>query len=290
MRDTAQEITDLVVAQLEQGVAPWRRPWSVNGLEPTSLQTGKTYRGINALLLSMFLNAGGYDRNLWVTYRQAEALGGNVRKGERGYPVVFWKKVQGDDVEGEKVGKSFMIMKSFTVFNVAQCESLTLPEKYATPAFTWEGNDESVQAILAGYTDAPKLKHKAQAQAFYVPGTDTVTMPPREAFPTVEDYAETLFHEMTHSTGHKSRLDRFTDTDEPAVFGSESYAREELVAELGAMMLLSRAGLQADVTNNAAYIGGWLKRLQDDKRLIIQAAQRADKAVAWITKSAEGEA
>lgn len=281
MKDTAQLITDTVIAELEKGRIPWRRSWSVNGLVPTSLQSGKAYRGINALMLTIYASVYGYERNLWVTYKQAQALGGNVRKGEHAVEVVLWKKVSGKtDEEGK--ARDFMLMKSFPVFNIAQCDGLTIPEKFSVPSFTWSEND-AVQAIVNGYKNPPVIEHKAQGRAYYTPATDRLTMPPKSAFPTAAEYAETLFHELVHSTGHDSRLKRFSENEQPAMFGSEPYAREELVAELGAMMLLTAAGLEPDTTNSAAYIGGWLTKLADDKNLIVQAAQRASKAVEYIT-------
>lgn len=288
-KDLAQAITDTVIAELEQGRVPWRRPWSVNGLVPTSLQTGKAYRGVNALLLTLYAAAYGYDRNLWITYRQAQAMGGNVRKGEKAVDVIFWKKVDGkkDEATGEKT-RGFMIMKSFAVFNVAQCDGLVIPEKFEAPKHNWQGSD-AVERIVNGYPNAPKIIHAAQGRAYYEPAADTVTLPPRESFPTPADYAETLFHELTHSTGHADRLNRFNDTEQPAVFGNEPYAREELVAELGAMMLLTMAGIEPDTKNSASYIGGWLTKLGNDKNLIVQAAQRASKAVEWITDPTEDE-
>lgn len=285
----AEEITNLILAELEKGVIPWRKPWTISGLAPTSLQTGKPYRGINALLLSLEAHAKGYDSHLWITYKQAQAMGGNIAKGSKGTRVVFWKKLEGklspEQLEGAKEGEltlpknsGVMMMKSFTVFHFSQTEGLELPAKYAPKPRLWD-DSEAIGKLWEGYANAPELVHAAQGQAFYTPSADRITLPPKEAFPTLRDYAETLFHEATHSTGHASRLDRFSKGEEkPAPFGSDRYAREELIAEIGACMLMSHAGIEPDQANAAAYCGSWLKVLGDDKRLIITAAQRAAKA------------
>lgn len=285
-KELAESVTALVIKQLEEGTIPWRKPWNTNGLVPTSLQSGKPYRGINHLILQMMMQMHGYERNLWVTYKQAQALGGNVSKGEKGTEVILWKPLEVKDKNDPDAKKKVLMMKSFHVWNVAQCENLTIPEKYNTES-NWVGH--TAEEIWAGYENAPSLTHEVQGRAFYSPTLDSITLPPKSAFPTEADYAETLFHEMTHSTGHKDRLNRFTDTEKPKAFGDDKYAREELVAEIGAMMLLSHAGLHVDTDNSAAYIKSWISALNNDHNLIIQASQRASKAFDWITNSKKEE-
>lgn len=288
-RDIAQEVTDRIVAELAKGIVPWRKPWTVKGLFPTSLQTGKAYRGINALLLSFEAQVKGYGQNLWATYKQANALGGSVKKGEKGTHVVFWRITPDTvDASGEITQKGFPMLREFVVFNVAQCENLTIPPRFEAPVRTWS-DSEALDRIVAGYANAPAIKHAASEGAFYVPATDSITLPPKDSFGSLTGYADTLLHELTHSTGHASRLNRFDDNNQPARFGSPVYAKEELVAEIGSMMLMGHAGLEPDTENTAAYIGSWLKALQNDKRLIISAAQQASKAVALITGQKDGE-
>jgi antirestriction protein ArdC len=283
----AEDITARIIAQLEKGVIPWRKPWSIAGHGPTSLQTGKPYRGINALLLSLYAAEGGFDSHLWITYKQAQALGGNDRKGEKGFPVVFWRKVEGEDRKtGEE--RSFMLMRHFTVFHVSQCDGITIPDRFAPKPRAWS-DSEALDRIAAGYVGGPAIPYATQddayylpADAYYLPAQDRIILPPRDAFPTLAGYAETLLHEMTHSTGHASRLGRFSEEEGPSHFGSPNYAREELVAEIGAMMMMGEAGIEPDLAQGAAYIGGWLRALENDSRLIITAAQRAAKATALI--------
>jgi antirestriction protein ArdC len=228
-----------------------------------------------------------YTQNLWVTFKQAKALGGSVRKGEKSTSVIFWTKVTKEEAEDEKM---FMVARAYHVFNVAQCEGVKIPEKFLTSEeITWTPS-EGLERIVAGYAGGPEINHREQARAFYDPAVDKITLPPKSAFDSETGYAETLLHELTHSTGHESRLNRFTGEDKPAFFGSEPYAREELVAELGAMMLMSEAGIEPVIGNAAAYIDSWLKALKDDKNLIIQAAQRAAKATDHILgRSANAE-
>ena len=285
-KELAESVTALVIKQLEEGTIPWRKPWNVNGLVPTSLQSGKPYRGINHLILSIMMQMHGYERNLWVTYKQAQALGGNVSKGQKGTEVILWKPLEVKDPLDPDAKKKVLMMKSFHVWNVAQCENLTIPEKFL-PNGEWTGT--TAESVFAGYVNGPSLSHTPQARAFYSPALDAINLPPKEAFANESDYAETLFHEMTHSTGHESRLNRFTDKEQPSHFGTDPYAREELVAEIGAMMLLSHAGLTVDHANSAAYIKSWINVLNNDHNLIIQASQRASKAVDMILGTTKEE-
>lgn len=275
--DIEEKVTDAVIARLEQGVAPWRRPWTTAGWLPTSVATGKPYRGINTLLLSAVAEGEGYDTPLWATFRQIENLGGKVIKGEKATPIVFWKILRKEEeVAGKTVKKSIPLMRYFNVFNIAQTEGVALPDRFQTkrePVALLDG----VKTVIDGYVEGPTLDHAPQGRAFYRPSEDRVVLPVLEQFETPEGYAETLFHEFTHSTGHKSRLDRFeagTDT-----FGCEGYAKEELVAEMGAALLAATAGVNICLDNAASYVGNWLETLKGDRSLIIKAAQQAQKAV-----------
>jgi antirestriction protein ArdC len=278
--DLSQETTDRILSALDQGVVPWSKPWNVGGLMPTSLSSGKVYHGINTLVLSMTAQEREYDRNLWATFNQAKELGGTVRKGEKGTQVVLYKKIDVKDLTKEEGQKSIMLMRAFHVWNVAQCDEITLPAKYTTEREHLSVS-ESVQAVLDGYANGPTIRHAVQDRAYYVPSLDSITLPPLDSFKDLNGYAETVFHEITHSTGHTSRLDRFKES-EPSHFGSANYAKEELIAEIGAAMLAGFAGLELNVTNTAAYCRSWLQALSDDKTLILKASAAASKAVALI--------
>ena len=285
--DLAQYVTDMMVTELEKGIVPWRKPWNGSAYVPVSLSTGKPYRGINTFILAMVGQSQGYESNLWTTYKQASERGGNVRKGEKATTVVYWKIL---DVKDKATGedKKVPMLRHFSVFNLDQCDGLDAyrgkPEERTVVV------DDVVRDIWQGYKDGPTLHHVPGDRAYYTPSTDTITMPLVESFHDGAAYAETLFHEMTHSTGHKSRLGRLAEDVKTAAFGSPDYAKEELVAELGAVMLLSHGGIAVDAQNSAAYIGGWLRALKDDRNLIIGAAQQAQKAfdriigTEWETK------
>jgi len=232
--------------------------------------TGREYRGINVLLLGM----APYESPYWITYKQAMDRGGHVKKGERGRLVVLWRWLK-DKATGDEVP----VLRYYTVFNAAeQCEGIEVP---ATPARTFtpiEGAERIVSGLPEG---AARIQHGISA-ACYVPDLDEVRMPSREAFHTEEDYYATLFHELTHSTGHESRLKR-KGVVERARFASHDYSEEELVAEMGASFLGHDAGiLPATIDNAAAYLRSWVKVLKGDARLVVRAAGAAQKAADWL--------
>ena len=271
-------ITALIIKAMEEGNTPWRKGWATSGFAPTSLQTGKAYQGINSLLLS-FLGSE-YSRPLWVTYKNAQTLGGNVRKGEKGTPVVYASKVTKEQ-EGKET-RTFFTYRYSTVFNIDQCDGLTLPAIYSikrepvaiTPA---------IQGAWDNYLNRPELFYREQAGAFYSPSGDSITLPALHQFEDANEHAYTLAHEMIHSTGHESRLNRWTTPeDKPSKFGCASYAREELIAELGACMLLSNLGADFDLPNSAAYVKNWLTALKNDSSLIFKASAKAQAAANLI--------
>lgn len=278
-----EQITERIMALLEQGEIPWRKPWKVHTGLPRNLVSKKAYRGINTFLL----HAMSYESPYWLTFRQAQELGGTVRKGEKACPVVFWKQLA---IEDEQTGETEKIplIRFYHVFNVAQCDGLkNLPATVETPFSAPTKPDE----IVAFMPKRPDIKH-GLTKAFYSPGTDTVAMPHRERFDNEAGYYATLFHELIHSTGHPSRLNRSTLT-ESAGFGSNPYCKEELVAEMGAAFLCGQAGIAGQtLENSAAYVQNWLAALHDDKKLIVQAAGQAQKAADFIlgTKFAEAPA
>lgn len=263
-------VTDRIIQALEAGVVPWQKPWTPGYTTPTSLASGKPYRGINNLILSVVAEIESYPTGLWGTYKQFQAMGGSVNKGEKGTPVVLWKPMEKQTPEGET--ETYMLMRYFTVFNIAQTD-VEVPAKYLTeakPVPVLEGLEEAIN-----YPNAPTIQYKAQDRAYYNSATDTITLPELNQFDSGVRFAATILHELAHSTGHKSRLNRPLANG----FGCEAYAQEELVAEIGAAMLATELGIEVEWDQTAAYIDSWLKALKDDRKMIIQAAQKAQKAV-----------
>lgn len=268
--DIQQIVTDNIIAAMEKGIVPWRKPWTGHGSQ-VSLSTGKAYRGVNTLILDSVQMSNGYDLPLWGTFKQISAMGGKVKKGEKGTPVVLWKPMEREDEEGNV--KSFMLMRYFTVFNVAQTEGLEIPQKFLATREPVPVLDGVAEALAYG----PEVRHLAQDRAYYEPAKDRITLPALEQFVSAESYAATALHEIAHSTGHESRLGRFDGS--PVTFGCETYAEEELVAEIGAAMLATALGISVEWDQHAAYLASWLKALKDDRGLLIAAAQKAQKAV-----------
>ena len=277
-------VTEKIINLLEQGVVPWRRPWSGGGL-PRNVVSKKPYRGINHFLLS----ASKYVRPYWLTMRQANELGGHIRKGEESTIIVFWKvEDRGteteptNETEPDNQSRRRFVLRYYRVWNVEQCE---LSERALEKLPKVEKHDydpiEAVDRIVAEMPKAPAIEHVG-SKAFYSSINDRVTMPPRNLFVSAEEYAATLLHELTHSSGHRKRLARESIT-EAAAFGSPVYSKEELVAEMGSAYLCAEAGISsAAIVNQAAYVAGWLKKLHDDRRLVIQAAAQAQHAADYI--------
>lgn len=278
--NTYEIITDRIIATLESGRIPWRKEWKNSsknggGALPYNLTNGKAYRGIN--ILTLFCS--GYETNGWCTYKQAQSLGYQVRKGEKSAPVVYWNfPTKKEQLEGRAPW-----MRLYSVFNVAQLDGVPsdLPFDESAP----DNRIESAEAVTAAYMSSeshPSLAHGGSS-AYFAPSRDLVQMPPREAFTSLEAYYSTLFHEFTHSTGIKARLDR-EELQGIQRFGDCDYSKEELTAEFGAAFLCGQAGISNDplITNSAAYIQGWVSKLQNDKTLVVQAAQRAQKAADYI--------
>ncbi len=271
-------ITDRIMTQLEAGTVPWRKPWSAGGF-PRNLVSRREYRGVNVFLLS----CAPYESPYWLTYRQAQELGGHVRKGEHGWPIVFWKWLEREDEDGE--AKRVPLLRYYTGFNLTQCEGIPaekVPATTKTPPLDFQPI-AACEAVVQAMPSPPRLQH-GFGQAAYSPPDDTVKMPSPERFTSAEHYYATLFHELTHSTGHKSRLARPGIADSVAAFGSPVYSREELVAEMGAAFLCGRTGIDtAPVTeNHAAYVAGWLRALKADSKLVVMAAAQAQKAADFI--------
>jgi antirestriction protein ArdC len=264
-------ITERIMAMLEAGAAPWQKPWRVASQMPRNLVSGRPYRGINVFLL----HALQYASPFWLTFKQAQALGGNVKRGEKSMPVIFWKKLDAkDEATGDK--KAAFMLRYYHVFNLAQVENV----KHEPPASSDEPTLTLAEGIVADMPNRPTIKHGFRACS-YCPNTDEISMADASTFATPADYFSTIYHEITHSTGHKSRLGRLEN--KRVNFGSGDYSREELVAEMGAAFLCGEAGIfDRTVNNSAAYLQGWLKALDHDRSLIITAAAQAQKAADYI--------
>lgn len=272
-----EKITDLIISKLEQGIIPWSKPWNVvDGGMPCNLKTKKAYRGVNVLMTMM----QGYGSPYWVTFNQCKGMGGHVRKGEKGTPIVFWNSYVKKNADDEEYDVWFL--KQYTIFNVEQCNGLDkhLPEP-VEPAEEFDAI-ANAETIVDGMPRKPVMTSGGN-RAYYRPATDTVNMPARNQFNDAEGFYGTLFHELVHSTGHQTRLDRKGITTSMVAFGDETYSQEELVAELGAAFLCGEAGI-SDLTidNSAAYIKGWLKALKDDKKMVVYAGSQAQKAADFI--------
>lgn len=275
--NTYEVITERIIEAIETNkTLPWRRPWSTyptNSL-PRNFFTKKAYHGINVFLLSMM----GFQSPYWLTFKQAKDLGGFVRKGEKGCPVVFWSVFEKTDPDTKKVEK-IPFIKHSTVFNVEQCEGLELPEE-DEPA-TEINPIETCEDILQGFKDKPEIIEREQ-QAFYSLSQDLVNMPVRDSFDCPEEYYSTLFHELAHSTAHPSRLGRKL-TQTVTFFGSEDYSKEELIAEFASSFLCAKAGIDSTTENNSvSYLQGWVSALREKPKMLIEAAQQAQKAANYI--------
>jgi antirestriction protein ArdC len=269
-----EEITERIVALLEKGTVPWRKPWKAQSGLPRNLVSKKPYRGINVWLL----HAMHYESPYWLTFHQAQELGGSVRKGEKACPVVFWKQFEvEDEVTGEK--EKIPMMRFYHVFNSSQCDGLkNIPALAVETPFSPPTKPEEIVAFMP---KRPEIKH-GMRKAFYSPREDIVAMPDRARFDTEADYYGTLYHELCHASGHPSRLNRPTLTESEG-YGSNPYCKEELIAEMGAAFLCGHAGIaERTLENSASYIQNWLTALQNDKKLIVQASAQAQKAADFI--------
>ncbi len=279
-----RDITYKIIAELEQGIVPWVQPWSsarqlcplglpVNGL------TRRSYSGINILLLWSALEERGFASPYWITFKQCIAMGGTVRKGEKGSHVYFADKFvpQKEKARSEETGdepNAIAFLKRYTVFNAEQCDGL--PKGLIAPSVAKTERQIVPEAeALIGATGADF--RIGGDQAFYVPSEDFIRIPNQTAYPDQINYYRTAFHELGHWTGHKTRLDRNLTTN----FGTVDYAREELVAELATAFVCASLGIIPTV-RHADYIGNWLQILKEDARAIVKAASLASKACDFI--------
>ncbi len=265
-------IINLILEKLKQGTVPWHQPWSVDTW-PQNLTSGHQYRGINVFLLA----SAGYASPYWLTFKQVQSKGGKVRKGERGTPIVYWSLLEKAD-ESEEI-RLIPLLRYYTVFNLEQCRGISKPAA-ANKESEWQPLAQC-EAVVTQMPHKPEIVF-GKSKAYYNYQQDRIHIPARESFTNVGGYYNTLFHELVHSTGHPSRLNRQTMAD-ATYFGSTNYSKEELIAEMGAAFLCAHTGIEnSTIDNSAAYIAGWLERLQFDTRLVINAAAQAQKAFNYI--------
>ena len=283
-KDVYTRVTDRIIADLEKGVRTWLKPWSAEHtagkISRPLRHNGIPYQGMNILLLWGEALEKGYVAPIWLTYKQAQEFGGQVRKGERGSLVVYANKLTRTETgeNGEDVERQIPFMKGYSVFNVEQVDGLPA-HYYAKPENPLPLSERLDHAERFLTNTGAEIRHGGN-RAYYSPAQDAVQMPPFEAFKDKESYYATILHELTHWTSHKSRLDRSFNAKR---FGDNGYAREELVAELGAAFLSADLGITPEIReDHAAYIGHWLKTLQEDSRAIFSAAAHAQRAADFL--------
>lgn len=261
-----QVVFDKIMAELKKGVAPWKKSWT--GRAPFNVKSGKNYRGINfwILLCSDFADPR------WLSFKQAQAMGGQVRKGEKGTPVVFWTFFE-DRLDPDK---KVPFLRYYTVFNVEQIDGLDLPSLDSRETYT----NVTAEEIVAGYVGKPTIKYGADLPC-YIPARDLVKCPKQASFTSDDAFYSILFHELAHSTGHETRLSRKGVTS-LTNFGDALYSEEELVAEMTASFLAAKCGIESTTAVSASYILGWSKYITDNPKVLVHAASKAQKAADYI--------
>jgi len=304
MKNIYQDVTNRIIAELEKGCAPWVKPWSASSGVPMNAVSKRPYSGVNVLLLWLAMDVGAYAYSRWLTFKQAKDAGLHIRKGEKGVRVVFVKNRMDstvDDNEDESISKIVHIMRSFVVFNIQQCEGdEAVLKKLHHPGLVkplWKDGDQYELAYRI-FEDSG-AKKVTGSKACYMPEKNVIAMPTLDAFmekakeaggdirrthrnPAYNAYFATLFHEMTHWTGHESRLDR----DLTGRFGDASYAAEELIAEIGSAFTCAHAGIAGQL-QHASYIKSWLELLKSDDRAIFTAASKAQQACDFLLSMQE---
>lgn len=275
--DIYQIVADRILEELEKGIIPWQKPWHGAQGGAYNLVSKRPYSFINQILLK--------HQDAYVTYKQAKDLGGNVKKGAKSEMVVFWKmfpsKTETEkDENGNDVPKLIPMLRYYNVFWIGDCEGITVESVEPIE----HDPIEEAENIITAYIEHEGIKLRnteATNEAYYSPASDAINVPCLSQYEIVEEYYSTLFHEMTHSTGHPKRLNRINTK---AAFGSDDYGKEELVAEMGAAMLVNICGIESSKSfrNSTAYIQNWMNAIKADKRLVVSAAGKAEKAVRYI--------
>lgn len=282
-------VAEKLIEQLKQGTAPWQKPWQpgeAGGIVPMNPTTENRYKGINA----MWLMAQGYSDQRWMTYKQAQDIGAQVRKGEKGTGIQYWKFTEEQSLrddhgkpvinaEGEKVKQTVRLERPraffATVFNAEQIDGLPPLQPKVEAEQTWKAQERAENILVAS---GAVIRHGEADRAFYRPSTDSIHLPDKGQFPSADNYYATALHELGHWTGHSSRLDR----DLMGGFGSASYAKEELRAEIASMILGDELGIGHDPGQHVAYVGSWIKSLQEDPLEIFRAASDAEKIQGYV--------
>ena len=285
-QDIYTEVTNRIINQLQQGVIPWKSPYFSKVGFPRNYSTGRRYQGINVFLLGSLR----YTSPFFLTFLQAKELGGHVRKGEKGSLVIKYGTYtkESDSASAEATEEQRKYLKGYTVFHASQIEGISFPEPEATPELAASSTCDRAREIIAAMPKAPAM-FEGTAIPCYRPATDSVHMPERRFFTSEESMFSTLFHELSHSTGHQSRLARASLLENKGMDAEgearKTYAEEELVAEMSASFLCAHAGIiEAEFENSAAYLQGWIDALKskDAKSWIIRAASQAQKAADFI--------
>lgn len=282
-----QMITDQILAKLDEGVIPWRKPWNAESGFPKNLISKKSYRGINHWVLA----SAGFDSPWWLSFKQIKQLGGKVIKGQKGTPVVFWKLLSRatEDEKGELKTKIIPLLRYSLVWNLEQSKGIDPKKVPAIEARKDVCPLEEGEALIAGMPQKPEIFFMGN-HACYSPHFDQVWIPKAEDFTQQAEFYAACFHELAHATGHASRLNRAGITD-TVNFGSDTYTKEELVAEMAAAMLCGVAGIaNSIIDNSAAYIDGWRKKISEDPKLVVSAAAQAQKAADFISNQSQAEA
>lgn len=277
MRDLYQTVTDRIVAALETGTAPWAKPYSQAkfGAMPCNAVTNRPYSGINVLLY-FISKAESFSSPRFLTFKQAKDAGGFVKKGQKGFPLYFFKPMVKEE-DGEE--KKFAILREYTVFNVDQCENLPDHIRFGRKVDVTPKNQEQRNADADAFIKATgaSFKERKGMEPMYVPSIDKVLMPSWEEFHGSIQFYDVAFHELSHWTGHESRLNRNLNNR----FGTKAYAAEELIAQLSAAFLDAEFGFDC-VDTSASYIASWIELLKEDKRAIFKAASEAQKAADYL--------
>ncbi|HDX8864296.1 TPA: DUF1738 domain-containing protein [Klebsiella michiganensis] len=276
--DIYQTVTDNIISALEAGVKPWSCPWQrvpgMSGL-PSNYATGTAYSGMNIMLLWGSASEQGFNDSRWMTYKQVQAEGGQVRKGEHGTTAIFYATLEKESEDGEIV--QIPMLKTFTVFNVQQIDGLPLTTETISPDATFDPLQEAENLIRKS---GANIIEKGQ-NAFFQPSTDEVWLPERHLFSDAANFYATGLHELVHWSGGKKRLNR----EMKGKFGSADYAEEELVAELGSAFLMADLGIVGEVQHES-YIASWLQALKNDKRYVFKAVSAASKAHSYLMDKA----
>lgn len=275
MKNVYDIVTERILEQLNEGIIPWQKPWTGGHNGAYNYITNRSYSILNQIILK---HPDGY-----MTFNQAKALGGRVKKGAKAEYVTFWKvlPIEEKDDDGNVSTKKIPFLRYYQVFWVGDIEGIEIKERTKPIINPIEEAEAIVNKYMTSANHPTLINNKPSDRAYYSPMTDKVVVPMIEQFKHIEEYYSTLFHELTHSTGAKSRLNRLTQT---AHFGNEEYSKEELVAEIGASALVNISGIETEKSfrNSASYIQGWASVLKDNVKMIVEASSKADKAVKYI--------